>query len=376
MRRTFLALAAFAAMVASPAAAQMPDGMPVDVASPLVETVVDYDIFTGRFEAVKEVEILSRVSGYLEEISFEDGDLVEEGDLLFTIDQRTFRAALDRAKAQLASAIASRTLAEIELDRATQLAERNVGTTQEVDRTQAALGEAEAAVQIAVAELETAKLNLEFTEVRAQITGRMSDTRVDEGNLVIGGASNATLLSTIVSTDPIQFVFTASEAEFLKYSRLASVGTRPSSRVTETPVSVRLMDEADFVHPGHMDFVDNVIDPNSGTITGRAVLENPDGLLVPGLFGRLKLPGSGPYEAILIPDAAILSDQDRKIVMVVDAEGTVSARPVKPGPLYRGLRVIREGLTAEDSVVVNGVQRARPGGKVAPEPVELELAAE
>ncbi|MEO1603427.1 MAG: efflux RND transporter periplasmic adaptor subunit, partial [Pseudomonadota bacterium] len=163
-------------------------------------------------------------------------------------------------------------------------------------------------------------------------------------------------------------------AEFLKYSRLASVGTRASSRVTETPVSVRLMDEDDFVHEGHMDFVDNVIDPNSGTIMGRAMLGNGEGLLVPGLFGRLKLPGSAPYEAILIPDEAVLSDQDSKIVMTVDGEGTVTPKPVVLGPLYQGMRVIRKGIGPEDMVIVNGVMRARPGGKVVPQPVELSLA--
>ncbi|MEM9148456.1 MAG: efflux RND transporter periplasmic adaptor subunit [Pseudomonadota bacterium] len=367
-------LCAVALAAAGPSLAQMPDGMPVDVAAPLVETVVDYDIFTGRFEAVKEVEIRARVSGYLDAVGFEDGAVVEAGDLLFTIDQRTFEAAVKGAEAQLAASKASRELAQIELDRATQLAERNVGTAQEVDRTSASLAEAAAQVQIAEAELRDAQLNLEFTEVRAPISGRLSDTRVDEGNLVIGGAGSTTLLTTIVSIERIRFVFTASEAEYLKYARLARVGTRPSSRVTETPVTVRLMDEPDFTHQGKMDFVDNVIDPNSGTITGRAMLQNDEGLLLPGLFGRLKLPASGPYEAVLIPDEAILSDQDRKIVMVVDAEGTVSARPVVPGPIHRGLRVIREGLAAEDRVVVNGVQRARPGGKVKPEAVELTLA--
>ncbi|MEO0621772.1 MAG: efflux RND transporter periplasmic adaptor subunit [Pseudomonadota bacterium] len=372
MRRLSLFSVALLSLAIPAAAQQGP--MPVDVAKPLVETVVDFDTFTGRFEAVKEVDILARVSGYLDAIAFEDGATVETGDLLFTIDQRTFQAAVERAEAQLASAKATRTLAEIELARATQLAERNVGTAQEVDRTSASLGEAEAQVQVAEAELREAQLNLEFTEIRAPIAGRMSNTRVDEGNLVIGGASNATLLSTIVSIDPIQFVFTASEAEFLKYSRLASVGTRASSRVTETPVSVRLMDEDDFVHEGHMDFVDNVIDPNSGTIMGRAMLGNGEGLLVPGLFGRLKLPGSAPYEAILIPDEAVLSDQDSKIVMTVDGEGTVTPKPVVLGPLYQGMRVIRKGIGPEDMVIVNGVMRARPGGKVVPQPVELSLA--
>ncbi len=370
LRHAALVAAALPTLAAN---AQMPMGPPVDVATPLVETVIDYDEFTGRFAAVKEVEIRARVSGYLDGIHFEDGQRVEAGDLLFTIDQRTFIAAVDRAQAQVASAMATRELAQIELDRATQLAERRVGTTQEVDRTRAALSEAEAAVQVAEAELRDAELNLDFTTIESPIAGRMSETQIDEGNLIVGGSSNASLLSTVVTIDPIHFEFSASEADFLKYSRLAQVGTRPSSRVTETPVTVRLMDEEGYVHEGHMDFVDNVIDPNAGTIIGRAVLENDDGLLIPGLFGRLRLPGSGPYEALLVPDEAVLADQSEFIVMVVDEEGIVSQRQVTLGPLHKGMRVVREGLAPDDRVVVAGVQRARPGTQVTPELVQLAL---
>lgn len=358
------------------AAAQMPPNPPVDVAKPLVRKVVDFDFFTGRFEAVSEVELVARVSGYLDKIHFEDGDLVKAGTLLFTIDQRTFQAALARAQAQVKSAEASRDLAAIERDRAVQLAERNVGTAQEVDRTSATFAEAEAAVSVAEAQLREAELNLEFTEIRAPIAGRLSNTRIDEGNLVVGGAGGATLLTTIISVDPIHFVFSASEAEFLKYSRLAQVGARSSSRVSDTPVEVRLMDEDDFTHIGHMNFVDNVLDPNSGTITGRAVIANGDSFLVPGLFGRLKLPGSAEYEALLIPDEAILSDQDQKIVMVIGEDNKVAPRIVVIGPKHGGLRVIREGLTAEDTVIVNGVQRARPGAGVTPQTVELTYEEE
>lgn len=360
-------------LAALPAAAQQQGPPPVDVASPLVREIVDQDVYTGRFEAVEEVEILSRVSGYLSEIAFEDGAEVEEGDLLFVIDQRTFQAVVARAEAQLAAARATRDLAAIELDRATQLAERNVGTAQEVDRTSAALAEAEAQVKVAEAQLLEAQLDLGFTEIRAPISGRMGDAQIDVGNLVVGGANGETPLSTIVSIDPVHFVFTASEADFLRYARLARSGGRKSSRGYGTPVAVRLMDEADFVHEGRVNFVDNRLDPNSGTIEGRAVLENPSGLLLPGLFGRLRLPGSAPYEAMLIPDEAILADQDRKIVMTVSDDGAVTPRPVELGDIYRGLRVIRSGLAAEDRVVVAGVQRARPGSKVLPEMVELSL---
>ncbi|MGF1445880.1 MAG: efflux RND transporter periplasmic adaptor subunit [Pikeienuella sp.] len=355
-----------------PAVAQ-PAEPPVDVAIPLQTEVIDYDVYTGRFEAVERVEIVARVSGYLDRVHFDDGALVEAGDPLFTIDQRTFKAAVARAEAQVASALATRELAEIELARAVQLAERNVGTAQEVDRTQAALAEADAAVKVAEAELLQARLDLDFTEIRAPISGRMSDAKIDEGNLVIGGTGGATLLSSIVSVDPVHFEFSASEADFLRYSRLAGSGEARTATAMTLEVAVQLMDEGGFNHPGTMNFVDNQIDPNSGTITGRAVIPNPDGIVVPGLFGRVRLPGSPEYAALLVPDAAILADQAKRIVMVVGEDRTVSARPIVTGPLWQGFRVIREGLSAEDRVVVNGVQRARPGAKVTPNRVELQL---
>lgn len=365
-----------ATLAMSIATARAQQAMPVDVAKPLTAEVVDYDVYTGRFEAVQEVELRARVSGYLAEVSFQDGDIVEQGAALFTIDQSTFKIAVERANANLAAAEATRDLAEIEFQRAQQLAQRNVGTTQDVDRTRAALAESEAQVLVAVAELRQVEQDLAFTEIRAPFRGRMSNRKVDPGNLIIGGQSNATLLSTIVSVDPIHFVFTASEADYLRYARLDRSGQRQSSRTRDTPVSVRLMDEDDFTHEGEMDFVDNTLNPDAGTITGRALLANPDGLLVPGAFGRLRLPGSGPYQALLLPDVAILSDQARKIVMVVDGEGKVSPRPVTLGDLYRGLRVIKTGLQPDDRVVVNGVQRARPGATVAPQDTELTLGGE
>jgi RND family efflux transporter MFP subunit len=372
-----LRILAFLALIAlAPPAALGQQAPPVDVAVPLVHEVVEYDVYTGRFEAAERVEIRSRVSGYLDKVGFEDGEFVPEGALLFVIDQRTFRAEIARAEAHVAAAEAQRRLAQIELDRATQLAERNVGTTQEVDRTTATLAGADAQLAIAEAELRESQLNLDFTEIRAPIAGQMSNRKVDPGNLVVGGTNNATLLSTIVSIDPIHFVFTASEADFLRYSRLAGTGSRLAGLGTPYHVAVRLMDEDDFVHEGTLDFVDNQLDPNSGTIVARAVLPNPKRFLVPGTFGRIRLAGTGAFEALLIPDEAILSDQARKIVYVVDAEGTVSPRPVQLGTLYKGLRVIKQGLRPEDRVIVNGIQRARPGAKVTPQDVPLSLAGE
>lgn len=349
---------------------------PVEAATPVQREVVDYDVYTGRFEAVTEVELRARVTGYLNAVSFEDGDIVDEGQVLFTIDPRTFDAALARAEASLTAAEASRDLARVEFERAQQLARRNVGTEQDVDRTAAGLAEAEAQVSVAEAELRSARLELEFTEIRAPIAGRMSDSAVDPGNLVIGGAISTTALSTIVSIDPIHFVFTASEADFLRYSRRfqAAPGTGPDEEAI--PIGVRLMDETDFGNTGAIDFVDNRLDPNSGTITVRALLSNPDGFLRPGVFGRIRVPATAPYDALLIPDSAILSDQARKIVMLVDGEGKVSARPVQLGDMESGLRIVKSGLAPDDMVVVNGIQRARPGGQVTVQKVELSLAGE
>lgn len=346
---------------------------PVEAARPLLREIVDYDVFTGRFEAVQEVELRARVTGYLDEVSFIDGDIVEEDKLLFLIDRRTFDAAFSRAEAALAAAYAARELADVEFRRAAQLADRNVGSVQDVDRTRAALSEAEAQVEVALADLWQAQLDLDFTEITAPFTGRMSNRKVDPGNLVAAGD---TLLSTIVSIDPIHFVFTASEADFLRYSRRFLPTADVTTNERKIEVGIRLMDEAGFVRDGTIDFVNNVLDPNSGTITVRAIVPNPDAFLVPGVFGRVRVPATEPYQGLLIPDTAIQSDQSRKIVMLVDDEGKVSPRPVEIGELFGGLRVIKKGLSPDDMVIVNGVQRARPGSTVTVETVDLSLAAE
>jgi len=353
-------------LAAQPLAAQQ--ALPVDVATPLVETVVDWDEYTGRFEAVERVELRSRVSGFLESVNFREGEIVEAGTVLFVIDRRPFQAAVGRARAELAAAEAEQERATAMLRRGEQLVRDRTVTVTTLDQRRAEKLRADAQVAVAQAEIRVAELDLEFTEIRAPFKGRISDRKVDVGNLVTAGD---TLLATVVSTDPIHLVFTASETDFLKYSRLNADGSRMSSRSAANPVQARLIDETGWPHKGFMNFVDNELDPNAGTVRGRATFENADDLLTPGLFARLRLIGSGEYEALLLPDAAVLSDQSRKIVMVVDGEGTVSAKRVELGPLYRGLRVIRSGLAPDDRVVVSGVQRARPGGKVVPQDVSI-----
>ncbi len=348
---------------------------PVDVANPIVKTIVDWDEFTGRFEAVDRVELRARVSGYLDAVHFNDGQLVNKGDLLFTIDQRPFAAEIERVKAEIEQARTRLQLAATELERAERLVQGGHISRETLDERRAARDVEHAAISAARARLRLAELELEFTEVRAPINGRISDRRVDIGNLVSGGSAQSNLLATIVSLDPIYFVFDASEADYLRYVRLHRQGARPSSRETANPVFVRLMDETAWLRLGHMNFVDNELNLGSGTIRGRAIFDNPDYLLAPGLFGRLRLVGSGEYEAVMVPDAAVLSDQSNKIVLVVDESGTVFARKVELGTLNEGLRVVSKGLSAEDRVIINGIQRAQPGGKVTPQAAEIEAIA-
>lgn len=364
-----LAAVIFAA-ISIPAAAQQ-GPMPVTVAKPLIKKITEWDEYTGRFEATNRVEIRARVSGFLESIHFKDGDLVNKGDLLFVIDPRPFEAQLDVAKASLEAARTRVNLAEREFKRAESLLKRNNISRETFDQRQAELATAQSTVLSAQAQARIAKLNLEFTQVKAPISGRISDARVDVGNLVEGGSAQSTLLSTLVSIDPILFTFSASEAEFLKYSRLDATGRRDSSRSAANPVFVRLMDEDSFTREGRMSFVDNELSPNTGTIRAQAVFENSSGFLVPGVFGRLRLIGSDEYEAVLIPDSAVVSDQSKKMVLIVDADGNVKAAPVDMGPLHEGLRVIHGGLGRDDRIVVKGIQRARPGGKVIAKEADL-----
>lgn len=340
-----------------PSEAQAPPAPSVTVSVPLVQAVQDWDEFTGRFEATQSVEVRARVGGYVTGVHFRDGDYVRRGQLLFSLDPRPAQAALASARAQLAQAQAQLALAQSELTRSETLLASQAVSQAEVDTRRGALQTAEAAIAAANATVRARQLDLEFTRVTAPISGRVSDRRVDAGNLVAGGSSAADVLTTVVSSAPIHFVFDGSEAVLLKYQRQARRGA--------APIQVRLQDEADFTRSGTLDFTDNAVDTASGVIRLRAVIPNADGFLKPGMFGQARLAGSGSYQAMLVPDAAVATDQARRIVYVVAADGSVAPRPVQLGPLVDGLRVIRSGLQRTDRVIINGVQRIQqPGMKV------------
>ncbi|WP_291832233.1 efflux RND transporter periplasmic adaptor subunit [Brevundimonas sp.] len=340
-----------------PSEAQAPPAPAVTVATPLVRAVQDWDEFTGRFEATQSVEVRARVGGYIQGVHFRDGDYVSRGQLLFTLDPRPAQAALASARAQLAQAQAQVNLARTELTRSETLLASQAVSQAEVDTRRGALQTAEAAIAAANANVRARQLDLEFTRVTAPISGRVSDRRVDPGNLVAGGSSQADVLTTVVSSAPIHFVFDGSEAVLLKYQRQARNGA--------APIQVRLQDESSYARSGTLDFTDNAVDTASGVIRLRALIPNADGFLKPGMFGQARLAGAGTYQAMLVPDAAVATDQARRIVYVVAADGSVAPKPVQLGPLVDGLRVIRSGLQPTDRVIINGVQRIQaPGMKV------------
>src|SRR5215470_5893363 len=345
-----------------------PPAPTVTVAKPVQRSLVDYDEYVGRFIAVDAVEVRARVSGYLDQVHFQDGQIVKQGDLLFTVDKRPFQTSLDQAKANLSQARANLAFTDADLARAQQLVTNKTITEQTFEQRTQAKRVAEASVAAQEAAVRQATLDLEFTELRAPVAGRIGDRRVSPGNLVTGGTGgNTTLLATIVSLDPIRFEFTMDEASYLRYERLSKGGRDVTSREGSVIVALKLLDEQDFQHQGRMDFVDNVIDRSSGTIRGRAVFSNPDGVFTPGMFARIRVPGSPSYMALLVPDAAIGTEQTRKYVLVVDSENVVRMKYVTLGQVFDNLRVIKSGLGEDDRVVVNGLMRARPNQKVTPQ---------
>lgn len=346
----------------------MAQAMPtVTVAVPLQREVTEWDDYIGRFEASRSVEVRPRVSGAITAVHFTDGQIVRAGQPLFTIDPRPFGAALAEARAGVATAQSDLALARADLDRAQRLIAVDAVSRSEVDRLRASVQAATAALAGAQARVHARALDVEFSTVRAPIGGRISDRRIDAGNLVSAGdGPSGTLLTTINALDPIYFTFDGSESLFLKARREG--GDKGAQ------VQIRLQDETDYKWQGRIDFTDNGLDPRSGTIRARAVLRNPDLFLAPGMFGDMRLASSGTVKALLVPDTAVQTDQARKMLLVAGKDGTVAARPVTLGPVIDGLRVVRSGIAADDRIIITGTQMAMPGskvqakaGKIAPE---------
>ena len=351
----------------------------VSISRPLTEPVEDALEWTGRTAAVEEVEVRARVSGYIEKVHFVEGTMVRAGDLLFEIDPREYRAAVLRSEGEVARLRALLARAEAEVARTQRLRPAGAASEREVETAIAQKGAAEGELKAALAQLEQARLDLEFTRVTAAIAGRVSRAEITAGNLVVVGPQGGPLLTTIVRQDPMYVYFDVDERSLLQF-RQARLGQRgeavpPDVRSANAPVRIGLANEEGFPHAGTIDFIDNRVDPATGTIRVRGVFANADGLLAPGLFVRVRLPLGPPRPAVLVTERAIGTDQDRKFVLVVNAQNVVEYRPVTLGARHGSLRVVLSGLGAEDWVVVNGVQRARPGVTVTPQRVAMQPAA-
>ncbi len=349
----------------------------VTVAAALEREINEWDEFTGRMQAVETVEMRPRVSGYIEKVVFAEGKEVHKGDVLFVIDPRPYRAELARTSANLEAARTRAELADRDLERAQTLVAKEAISREEFDQRASALKESRAAIRAAEAQVTEARLNVEWTQVRSPIEGRVSRAEVTEGNLVQSGGSDPTLLTTVVSLDPMYVYFEGDEQTYLKYSQLARTGQRSSSRDVRNPIFLALANEQGFPHQGYVDFVDNQLDPSTGTIRARAVFSNEDRVFTPGLFARLKLIGSGRYKAVLIRDTAVGTDQDKKFVLVLKPDSTVEYRRIEMGRLVDDLRIVSSGLQGGERIVVNGLQRVRSGMKVTPkeEPMVPDSAA-
>lgn len=346
---------------AAPAAPQ------VTVAHVQQEEIVEWDEFTGRTEPVEFVEVRPRVSGHIQEVRFQAGALVRKGDVLFVIDPRWHQAEFDRREAELAQAKARLDNLEREAGRTAQLLEKKAISTEEAEARQSRFTEAKAAHLAAAAACDSAKLDLEYTQIRSPIDGRVSRALVTAGNYVSGVAAVATLLTTVVSVDPIYVYADVDENSLLKFSALARAGKIETDNNGQTPVDFQLADEDGFPHKGRIESFDNQLDPKTGSIVLRAVFPNSDGRIVPGLFARLRIPASEKHPATLIDERAIGTDQAQKFVLTLSSSNTVEYRPVKLGPSVNGKRVVRSGLQPDDTIVVNGLQRVRPGMPVTPQ---------
>jgi multidrug efflux system membrane fusion protein len=368
----WLAAAALLAIIAGcdqsqPQPPQQQAAPSVSVAQPVQREIVEWDEYTGRFDATETVEIRARVSGYLNDVRFKDGQEVRQGDVLFVIDPRPFERALEQARAELFAATTKVENAKLDVTRGEKLIEGKIISDKTFDDRMALLRDAQAAVKVAEAKVKSAELDLSFATIAAPISGRIGRTLVTAGNWISAGSvAGTTLLTTIVSQDPIYIYFDVNENNYIKYKRLAQRGVKAGAADVGAPVEVALPDERGFPHKGKLDFLDNRLDQGTGTLRARAVLSNKAGLFSAGLFGRVRVTGTPGYAALLLPDEAIGTDQTNKYVLVVGGDGVVERRNVKLGPLVDGLRVVREGLAAEEWVVTRGLQRARPGLKVEP----------
>lgn len=373
---TLLVAAAGCAKQSDPAASPAggaPPAMEISVATVPERDITEWDEYTGRLEAVETVEIRPQVGGILQQVNFEEGRDVRKGDVLFVIDPRPYQAEFDRAEAQVEQARTAATLAEADLARAGKLVATRAISQEEYDSRTAARVSALAAVKAAEAAVEVTRLNLSYTRVISPIDGRVGRAEVTLGNLVTGGQTGqATRLTTVVSLSPMYVYFEAAEQNYLKYMDLARSGQRPLSREHANPVHMAVGNETEFKHQGYMDFVDNRVDAATGTLLGRAVFPNPDRFLVPGMFVRVRLIGTSKYKGALINDRAIMTDQDRRFVLVVGEGDRLEYRAITTGPMIDGLRVVREGLKPGERIIVNGLQRVRPGMVVKPRMVPME----
>ncbi|MBX3453489.1 efflux RND transporter periplasmic adaptor subunit [Ferrovibrio sp.] len=379
LARSFVASLGFSLVfaLAAPAFAQMGGPPPVTVAKPVVKQIVELDEYTGRFEASATVDIRARVNGYLEKLSFAEGSMVREGELLAVIDRRPYVAALNQAQAALNSLQTKLDFAKQDADRYERLARSGTAAERTAEEKRQAFQQAQADIQGARASVESARLNLSFTEIRAPMSGRIGRKLVNEGNLV---SENQTLLATIVALDPVYFYFDVDERSYLAYRRMAANGGNGSNAngangnagANGLEVGVELADEKSFPHKGKLDFTDSRLDAATGSMRMRAALPNQSMFLTPGMFGRIAVPGSPKYEAVLIPDEAIVTDLSRRFVYVVGEGGAVRQQPVETGSRTDNYRIVRKGLKGDETVVINGLQRVRMGGgKVTPMPVQM-----
>ena len=368
LARTLSLLVGFG-VAATSAHAQAPGGPPpkVTVAKPVVRQIVEQDQYTGRFDPVEFVEVRARVTGYLEKINFVDGQTVKKGDLLFVIDRRPYKAALEQAQAAVSSAKARQSFSVTDLERAQTLSKSGNISEQVTDQRRQASQTAQADVDSAQAALDNAQLNYNFTEVKSPIDGRISQRNVTEGNIV---STDQTILSRIVSLDPVYFGFNVDERSFLKYQGTLGIGMGQMQRGKGAPVLIALSGETKPTRKGTLDFVDNRVDNQTGTMLLRATVENPDNFIKPGLFGIVSMPATKPYQGVLLPDEAVSANQDKRIVYVLEGD-KVAAKTVKLGPIVDGYRVINEGVKGDELVVINGVAKVRPGAQVKAETVEL-----